>query len=235
MTEEQAVQIVYRRWQNSTDYPSSSEEDYELIRGALNDGIEAWGGRAKEEAIKWRELFVNLSDASTGTKTTTANDSTYSMPTDFESISSWVKITDSDGQSVYYTYKKQDDVIRALKENASDRFFYITGNDGIGYTLNINPAPTSTGNTIEYSYYKKPSLLDETTDTIDVSKPYFAIYFALSVLNEEERPDLAGTYASRAASIMEQMVIDNEIPPFNTPYGLEDLDFNINGVGFGRR
>jgi hypothetical protein len=61
MNEETAMQIVYRRWQNSVDYPSSTEEEYLLIRGALNDGIEAWGGRAKEESIKWRELFVNLS------------------------------------------------------------------------------------------------------------------------------------------------------------------------------
>ena len=228
------MQIVYRRWQNSVDYPSSTEEEYLLIRGALNDGIEAWGGRAKEESIKWKELFVNLSDAATGTKTTTANDTTYSMPTDFESISSWVKITDSSNQSIYYPYKKADDVMRALKENSSERFFYITGNDGAGYTLNLNPAPANTGDTIGYSYYKKPTILDEETDTIEMAKPYFAIYFALSVLNEEERPDLAGTYATKAASVMEQMVIDNEIPPFNTSYGLGDLDYNLTGSAFGR-
>lgn len=235
MTETQAIQIAYRRWQSSTDYPESSSDDYSLIQGALNDGIEAWGGRAKEESVKWRELFTNLAVASDGDKTTTSGTSAYDAPSNFESISSFVKVTDSDGLSIYYPYKKSDDVLRALKENTSEQFFYITGDDGNGYQINLNPTPTSTGNTISYSYYKKPTLLTTTSSVIEMAKPYFAIYFALSVLNEEERPDLAQAYATKAASIMDQMIIDNEIPPFNHPYKLGDFDYDVNGgIAFGR-
>lgn len=233
MTLNEAVQIVYRRWQQSTDYPDSTAEDYLIIKGALNDAINKWGGTAQEDSVKWKELFTNLADASDGDKTTTASTSQYDAPSDFVEISSFVKMTDSDSQSLYYPYKKQDDVLRALKENTSEQFFYITGNSGSGYKININPAPISTGNTIAYSYYKLPTELSATTDTFEMSRPYFAVYDALASILEEERPDLAQTYMSRAASLMDKMLIDNEIPPFNHPYQLRDLDYTLEGSAFG--
>lgn len=232
MTLNEIVQIIYRRLEQSTDYPESTSDDYALIKGAINDAIEKWGGMANEQSTKWRELFKNLSVASTGDKTTTANDSTYAMPNDFIEISSWVKVTDSDNQAIYYKYKKQDDVVRALAENASDRFFYITGYPE-NYILNINPAPSATGNTISYSYYKKPSLLSATTDEIEMSRPYFAVYDALATLLEEERPDLAQSYLVRASSVMDEMIIANEIPPFNTNNQMTNYDYEVNGAAFG--
>lgn len=233
MTLDDAVKVVYRRWEQSISYPTSGTEEYTIITGALNDAIEAWGGRAKEESTQWKELFVNLSDASSGTKTTTVSDTTYSAPTDFVEISSWVKITDSTG-SLYYEYVEPNDVMRRLKENSGDRFFWITGKEG-SRVININPAPSATGDTIEYSYYKLPSTLSSTTDTFEMSRPYFAIYFALASLNESERPDLALTYSSRAKSIMDEMIIANEIPPFGHPTKMRDFDFDDNGgIAFGR-
>lgn len=234
MTDQELVNITYRRFEGNTDYPESTEEDYLLIRGALNDAIEVWGGRAKVESTKWRELFTELSTATDGDKLTVASQSTYDCPTDFQEMSSFVQVTDTDGGSLYYPFVDADDVMKILKEDASERFYYIIGSEG-AYQIVLNPVPTIANYTINYSYYKKASLLTTTTSTIEMSRPYFAIYFALSVLNEDERPDLAAVHSARAKELMDEMVINNEIPPFNHSYKIEDFDFDKNGaLGFGR-
>lgn len=233
MTLDQLVQLIYRKWESSTDYPTSGDEEYELITGAINEAIQSWGGKANEENFKWKELFVNLSSAATGDKTTTSGDNTYACPTDFVHISSFVKVTAADGTYVIYPYKKQDDVLRALTDNSSERFFYITGNEDTGYSIVLNPTPTITGSTISYSYYKSPKELSASSDKIEMPKPYFAVYHSLSSLLLDERPDLAQFYLTKAKGVLDSMIIDNEIPPFNHNFTLEDTDYKVNGISFG--
>lgn len=235
MTLEQAVQIVWRKYDRSIDYPTSGEEDFTLITGYLNDSIQAWGDKAHEDNIRWRELFTNLSSASTGTKTTTNGTSAYAAPSDFVEISSFVKVTDTDGNSVYHTFIPNDQVMANLKVDSTEKVFWVTYNaTNAVYTINLSPTPTVTGNTIEYSYYKTPATLTNTTDVIHVAKPYFCVYHALAVLYEEERQDLAQLYSDKAVSLMNAMIIDNEMAPYNTSYKLKDIGYELQQEVFGK-
>ena len=227
MTEQQLVQAVHRLYEKNTDYPDPSSEDYGLIRGFLNDAIEAWGDKGKEASTKWRELFTTLSVASDGDKVTVNGQAEYDAPSDFVEISSFVEV---DGQ--LYSYLKPDKVLSVLNIDPQRKFYYITGS-GSTQKIVLNPAPTVDGVDIKYSYYKRPSLLADEADVIEMKKPYFAIYFAVSSLTDEERPDLAGTYLVRAGGIIDEMVIDNELTPFGHSFALEDYDFEITNSKFG--
>lgn len=224
--ESELQQIVHRLYEGSTDYPTSTEEDYLIRRGYMNDAIRAW---AFERNIKWKELFINLSDAADGDKTTTSGDSVLDTPSNFIEISSFVKIGD-----VYYTFMRNDRVMNALRRSSGDRFFYVTGNASGGYKININPAIDSTGDTISYSYYKLPELIDETTDKPEMSKPYFVVYYTLARLHEQDlRNDLVTFYEDKAQNLLDEMVVSNEVAPHMHADSLEDLGYLVNGDGFG--
>lgn len=235
MTLTSLIQVIWRKYDKSVDYPTAGSDDYNLILGYINDAIQSWGDQAHEDNIKWRELFTNLSSASSGTKTTTNATASYVCPDDFVEMSSFLKITDATGNSLYYSYIDPDDVMANLKNDSSARIYWLTRNSTTGkWWVNISPTPTTTGDTIEYSYYKTPTELSTGTNIIEMGKPYFAVYHALTALFEEERPDLANVYSQKAVSVMNAMIIDNEVPPHNQSFKLRDIANEMTGDVFGK-
>lgn len=222
----QLQNIVHRIYEGNTSYPTEGSEDWDLRLGYMNDAISLW---ANEKGINWRQLFINLSDASTGDKTTVSTQTSYDLPDDFMWISSLVNVG-----GTYLQEIKHDEVMNALRNNSNSPFFYITGDSSGGNVLNINPAPTA-GLTIDYSYYKEPTLLAAAANKPEMTKPYFIVYMTLARLYEQDlRNDLVTFYEDKAKNIMDEMVIENEIAPFNTSYALKDYDSDIFGGGFGR-
>lgn len=224
------IQVVWRKYDKSVDYPTLGSDDYNLILGYLNDAIQAWGDQAHEDNIRWRELFTRLVDASTGTKTTVASTASYVCPDNFVDISSFVQVGD-----LYYSYIDNDDVMANTKNDSSARVFWLTKNSTTGkWWINLSPTPTTSGDTIEYSYYKTPTELSGATDIIEMKKPYFAVYHALTALFEEERPDLSNVYSQKTVAVMNAMVIDNEVPPHNQSFKLRDIANEMTGDVFGK-
>lgn len=230
-TLDELQQKIHRIYQGDVEYPVDGEEDYTLRTGFINDAINDW---AYNQGISWKELFINLSDAPVsvgGDKTSSTSTTKYEAPTDFVFISSWIKITNSNNTSYYYEFCPPDDVMRRLKTDSSLKFFYITGVPG-SYVININ-SPIS--GTIEYSYYKRATHLVNTTDVIEMSKPYFAIYKTVSQLYElDNRNDMVSKYTQLAKNLMDEMIIDNETVPINTSYRLKDLDYEVGGAVIGQ-
>ena len=225
MTLDQILQSIHRIYESNTGYPSNGEEDYALRTGYVNDAIRIWG---ETEEVNWNSLYTDLASAGDGDSTTTASDSTYNTPTNFIKFSSLVKIG-----GVYYTYRKLDEVQVEVKNNSNSRIYYLTGSPG-SYVLNINPTPDETGLTIEYNYYKTPTLMSDGTDVPDMTKPMYCVYYTLSRLYEaDSRNDLMQFYDQKAQDVYQQMLIANEVPPFNHPYEIYDIDHATNGVKFG--
>jgi hypothetical protein len=210
-----------------TDYPESTDSDWTLRLGYLNDVLDSWAIEGGRNGIKWRELFVDLSDAPDG-DTVTDGTGVYDMPTDFVSLSSLVKIGDA-----YYDYISADRVLSQTNADSSRRYFYITGNASTGFKLHINPS-SSTGDTISYSYYKRPTALSDSTDIIEMSNPDYAVYRVLAILHEGDfRDNLVNFYMQRAEEVLGQMIIENEVPPIYNDYNLEDLGYFRHGEAFG--
>ncbi len=232
LTEADLQNIIHRKFEKNNDTPGADETDYLLRRGLMCDSVDKLGDRAQEDNIKWKWLYKNLADSSTGDKVTDSGAS-YDTPDDFIEPASFVQIAYSTG-TILYPFKKPSEIMLALKNCPSERFYYITGDEVSGYKININPLPPEAGKPISYGYYHKPTLFTAPTSITEMPKPYFIVYDVLSVLFEEEQPALANKYGQMAKSLEEAMYIDNEIPPSGNAYDMENLGSLRNGSGFGK-
>ncbi len=229
MQEQTAQQILHRLYQGDDSTPSTSDSDYTVRRSYLNDAIRQW-----EVEDQWRELYVTLADASDGAKTTTASTATYSAPSDFRQPVGFLRITDSSsGTETYYTFIDVDRV-QLFDNDTSSKFYYVTGNPQDGYTIHIHPTPDTTGETIAYEYYKTADTLSSTTDVFEMSDPYYAIYYALSVLFENDgQGDRAMKALAQANDRLQRMKINNLVYPAYSDNSIPDVDFNTGVLGFG--
>jgi hypothetical protein len=226
MTLSEILKKIHLLYEGDIDYPAEGSEDYELRKGLVNAAIDVW----EQENVRWRELFKNLSDATDGDKTATSSTTTYSVPSDYRFISSFLYIQDADGNKTYYVYKRPDDVIKIDKINGSFKFFYETGG-GSSKKINIvNPVNGS----IHYSYYKKAKKLSNPNDVAEMLNPDFIVYWVLAQLYEQDlRNDKVAQYQALAKQALDYMIIENETKPFNQSYNLAELDYE-GGFVFGR-
>ena len=188
----------------------------------MDTSINVW-----ETEDDWKELYTNLADAADGTKITTASTSAYDTPTDFVRVVGYVRI-----DTTYYPYYPPEKYQLIKSTDSSTSFYYITGNANSGFKVNIHPAPTSTGDTIIYEYYKSATLLTATTTKFEMADSQFAIYFALSKLYEQD--GLSGESQKaflEANSRLEKMKENNARTPFYQSNQIPDHDFHGRGVG----
>jgi hypothetical protein len=182
MTLDEFQSRVHALYEQDSDSPSSGEEDYTVRTTLANDAINVW---ETENGVLWNELFTTLDDASDGDTTTTADTSAYDAPSDFKFPVGFVKITDaSTGGETFYEQIRPED--SGLDWDEGDKFYYVTGNKSSGYKIHLNPTPDSTGDEIDYEYYKEASELSATTDEFEMSDPGFAVYWTLNKLQAEE-------------------------------------------------
>ena len=225
MTEAEAEQSLHVLYEGNNSTPASTTSDYLTRRGLMNVGIATW-----EKEGLWRELYVNLSDAADGDKTTTADDADYDCPSDFIFPVGFLRIGTS-----YYPFRDVEKYQLTTSSDNSTYFYYVTGNKNTGYDIHIHPTPSSTGDTITYEYYKSATPLSATTTVFEMNDPYFAIYFALSKLLElDGKMGEAQKAFVEAGERLERMKEINMMVPFYQQNQVPDEAFS-RGVGwFGK-
>jgi len=211
-----AISYINSLYEGDTTPPTAGDSDYVYWTSLLNVAINMW---ESEEGMLWRELFVNLEDASDGDKTTVADTFSYDLPSDFRfSASGYVWLGSGTSKTALKVINREE--VQAY-ENTTERVCWFSGS-----TLEINPNLTITGGyTITYSYYKKATLLSDGTDTFEMSDPMFAVFYALSELRKDEGDT---TSAAIATQKLEAMRTLNIMPA----YLQESLD-NVGDRGFG--
>ena len=225
MTETEAQAILHILYEGNNSTPASTTSDYLTRRGLMNVGIATW-----EKEGLWRELYVNLSDAADGDKTTTADDADYDCPTDFIFPVGFLRIGTS-----YYPFRDVEKYQLTTSSDDSTYFYYVTGNKNTGYDIHIHPTPSSTGDTITYEYYKSATALSATTTVFEMNDPYFAIYFALSKLLElDGKMGEAQKAFVEAGERLERMKEINMTVPFYQQNQVPDEAFSRGVGGFGK-
>lgn len=207
--------------------PSDGSTSWNHRENLLAAAINIWDNQGH----LWNELWTTLADASDGDKTTVAGTTTYDMPTDFRFLGSYVRTTDTDGNHTFYEIVQPQG--GEIYKNTSVKKCYVTGNKSAGFKLNFLQEP-SAGETINYPYYKEPTNPTTSTDVIEMSDPFFAVYFTLAKLHEQEG---AGDRARAAYSIadekLKQMKIRNMMLPHDQTNRAQDDDFRKGRGGFG--
>lgn len=226
------LQAIHRAYQGDTDYPTSGDDDYTFRFGLIVDSIRSWSTQGSEENIDWKELFTDLTTASTGDKTATSSDTTYDAPDDFDHVTSWVTITNGSQASIYYEVISSDKVTERTRNDYGGTWCYFTGNERDGYTLNI---PFPIAGTINYNYYKTAFIPTDGADKPEMKRPYFIVHDVLSKLFElDGRNDLVTFHEQKKKGIMDSMIIDNETAPYGNSNAVQDLQYNAGGVSWGK-
>ena len=195
-TLDNAISYLNVLFEADSTNPASTEEDYLVWTDLFNIAINLW---ENEEGVLWKELFVKLADAATGDKTVTADDYSYTVPTDFKFPASGYVWVGTAPNATAFRILKQEEI--QLFENDTGNWCYFLMDTSP--TLEFNPnCELTTGYTISYMYYKKASKVSTGSDTFEMSDPMFAVYYALAELKKEEGDPLANAIATQKLEAM---------------------------------
>lgn len=220
---------LHRKYQGDNSTPAAGTEDYIVRTSLLEEAINVWSG---EDGILWNELWTTLTDASDGDKTVVASTLDYDCPTDFTFAGSWVRTTNSDGGHTYFQVVSPHTAENYLGETVN--MCYFTGNSSTGYDLHFVHQPTA-GETINYPYYKTPSIPSSASDIIEMTDPWFCIYYALSTLQQNDgEGDKASLNLSLAQGRLSTMRVKSMMLPWNQPDEIRDYEFFTSNTGFGK-
>ena len=228
MTVQEFQDLLHTLYQGDTSTPSLSDTDWGVRLNLLKMAIHRWDN---EKGILWNELWKQLSDASDGDKTVAANTLSYDCPSDFRFPGTYVRTTDSDGNHTFWPVVKPEKA--ELFKNEDATLCYFTGNKKDGYNLHFGEQPTA-GHTINYPYYKEPFEPSSTSDVIEMSDPWFAIYLALSKLHElDGEGDRAALALGQAQAAMHNMRTRNVMPAWYQDNYVPDRNWETGTGGFG--
>lgn len=215
----------YTLYRAESQTPASTDDEYTIALRLVNDAVQRW---ANYDGTFWKELFTNLTDASDGDKTTVAAQKEYDCPTDFREAGGFVTITNSNNATTNIPIINVQD---AQFKDAESSYAYFYGNPKDGYKVYINPAPTVTGQTINYVYYKKHSTYTTGTDTTEVPNAWFLVHHALANRFRASRNWSAYQTAKRdAEDILMTMKLDNDSGNWANPPQVRDTSGSVWGV-----
>lgn len=203
---------------NDTETPAEGDEDWNIRQVLLNDGIQSW---EDEEGVDWTTLYATLADAADGTKQTDGSARSFDAPSDFRRLVGEVRL-DNGFVPVYKAWE-----IQGL--NRDSQFAYVTGKPG-AYKITFNLVPDA-DLSIDYDYFRAATLLDDPTDSFDMTRPRYAVYRALAQINRLAS-DTSGYNANmqQAENAMDAMRNENVAPGYGQDAQIPD---GFDG-GFGR-
>jgi hypothetical protein len=178
LTEADIIDQIYSSYENDNSTWSSTSAEYLTARRFCKAAILRW---EYLEGSRWNELYTTLTEASDGTKTVTSGTYTYGCPTNMHVApqpGSYVRLVDSGGAKKFLL------VIPLAKveqlSNTTADVCYFTGNPKLGFTLNIHSSVSlTTGNTINYEYWRNATYFTTTTSTTEMSNPFFIVHYVL--------------------------------------------------------
>jgi len=227
MTLQQYQQILHSLYQGDVEYPTSADDEWTHRTNLLAAGIAAWGN---EKGILWSELWKMNSDGD-GDTTVVAATLDYDCGSDFRFPGGFVKTVDSGGLETFWEVISPQKA--ELYVGQGVKKCYFTGNKATGFDLHFLSQPTA-GHTIEYPYYKEPATVDDAAEVIEMSDPYFAIYFALSKLHEIDGEGDRSTKALQEAQArLLNMRTRNIMPAWYQDNKTADRDWDLGTGGFG--
>jgi hypothetical protein len=206
--------------------PTTSQEHSRRVK--LINRFERELGRFK--AYKWRFLQKSTS------LSTTPNVATVSLPSDMSyngaeiAQDGYVRFLDGNSNTTYYQLVTLDQV---KTFETSEKLVWITGNEAVGYTLNINPTPTDTY-TIPLNYFSKylatdsgltpKEVMTASTDITLIPNPMYLVYKTLMILNKtDDSNPLGNDYNAMANEALSQMLGDENALNFNQLQEIPDL------------
>lgn len=219
-------QQYYTLFRGEQDIPESDDEEYIVAMRLANEAINRW---AFYDNTYWKELFQTLQVSDDGDSTIVTGQKDYDCPEDFQEAGGLIKVQDSTGNTVQ-TYSILDPQEAQFRNDLST-YAYFTGDQANGYVLHLNPAPDASlsGKSIDYVYYRKPTLFTTGTDLTEMPDPYFIVNRMLGQQFRINRNPYYQSAKNDAENALKQMKMTNDSGSWANPWTLQDHS----GTSFG--
>lgn len=212
-------EAYYTLYRMEAQIPATSDDEYTIALPLANEAIRRW---SRYDGTYWKELFTTLQLSGDGDSILLTGETQYDTPDDFKEGGGLLRVLDSTGRIVrrYRVVNLED--VQFLNQNAS--FVYFSGNPTDRYVLNINPAPDSSlnGLSIDYDYYKNPTLFTSGSDVSEMSEPYFIIHRMLANRFRGSRNPYYNSAKTDAEDALRTMQLDNNSGSWANPWALPD-------------
>lgn len=213
--------------------PDSSAAEWTVRLNYIVAAIHAWDS---EMGMQWNELWTTLADAGSGDSTIVADTLAYDAPSDFRFLGGYVETyTTSDQRTKWKIITPQEAAVHqgAGVTGLDDGYVYVTGNTKTGFKINFSSQPTA-GDTIAYPYYKEPFEPTSGSHEVEMSDPYFCVYYALAKLHEHDGEGDRATFAmSQAETKLNAMKTRNALLPHYQLNTAQDSTVLRTYAGFG--
>lgn len=223
-------QQYYFQYRTEAQTPASSDDEYVIFTGLANEAINRW---ANYDNTFWKELNSTLQTDGSGALTLQSGVTSYAAPTNMRVAGGYIRVFDSTG-----TTKRRIKIIEPQDvqwQSDLGHYAYFTGDPNNGFTLHINPAPDSTMNglSMDYLYYKTPTLLAGGSDTPEMSQPYFIVHRALANRFRGSRNPFYAAAKSDAEDTLKTMKMENDSGSWADPWRLADHTGGTFGTSVG--
>lgn len=229
MTYDDIFTAYYTQYRTEAQIPPSTDDEYVIGLNLANEAINRW---SNYDNTYWKELFTSRVAADDGDAVIAASTVTYATPEDMREGGGFIRLYDNNNvtQMRIPIIEPQD----AQFKGDNSTYAYFTGNPGNGFTLNLNPVPTTAmvGLNIDYIYYKKPTLFDTSDNTLitEMSQPYFIVHRMLANRFRGSRNPYYQSAKTDAEDVLVTMQMDNNSGNWADPWKLAD---NSGAPNFG--
>lgn len=223
--------------------PATTDDEWTIAIRLYNNALLRM---AAMDDTKWNFLYATLQGSTQVSpalvRTVTTATTTYTAPTDMAEPGGLYSFTDSSGARTTYPIIQPHEV---QTMNPNSHFGYFTGDQESGFTLHINPTPTTSevGQSIDYIYYKKPTLLIASTDdgTVETGSSTIAggdpAFYYNHMLAQRYRADESysnyQTALRDAEEALKGMKLKNNSGSYYNSWGVQDSGYGFGDVSTG--
>lgn len=173
----------------------------------VNQALTEWS-----ETYQWKQLRISPYSPSFGLSSVS-----MALPNNFRKIMS-IPIDNSITSSNNYTQILPQD--RFIK-NINDKYCYITGNDAIGYALNINPA-LSSGVSLVFDYQSIPSSMATLQDISVCPSSEFLIKRTIAYIFQSRSDSRFPGVKSESDDMLANLIEDEASPSVGQKNSIPD-------------
>lgn len=208
----------YNLYRLEAETPATTDDEYTVALRLANAAVKRW---ARYDNTYWKELFTTPA-LEQEPITVVSGTADYEVPDNFKEAGGLIRILDADG-TIVRRYKLLSPEQVQFKGQFVN-YAYFTGNPADGYILHINEAPDDSldGDTIEFDYYKTPSLFSRGTDVSEMSEPDFIVNHMLANRFRGSRNPYYGSAKTDAEDILRTMQLTNNSGTWANPWSLVD-------------
>lgn len=209
----------YTQYRTEAVTPASTDDEYTIALGLANEAINRW---ANYDNTYWKQLFGTLQLNGDGDNVIATATTQYAAPSDMQEAGGYLRLYDSNNvtQQRIPIVEPQDAQFR----NDNTSYCYFIGDPGNGFTLIINPVPSTAmvGLNMDYVYYRQPTLMTAGSSITEMPEPYFIVHRMLANRFRGSRNPYYQSAKTDAEDVLKTMQMTNNSGNWANPWSLAD-------------